>query len=152
MVPGCSCVFNKAAGLLILNNMPEHGILYHDWWVFLVVSAFGKVVYDPAISFKYRQHSGNSIGMTCGLLSNIIKKTKNKIKGKKTVLPLISQARLFYESYHEILSDKNKNILLSFIDTEKSIKERLVWFFSKTRKRQSLISEVMLRIAILFQL
>ncbi|MDR9769430.1 hypothetical protein [Acetomicrobium sp.] len=34
----------------------------HDWWIYLVISAFGKVIYDPVPKILYRQHSSNVIG------------------------------------------------------------------------------------------
>jgi len=152
VVPGCSCVFNKAAGMIVLKHLPEQGVRFHDWWLFLTISALGKVIYDPVILFKYRQHGKNTIGTTCGIIDNIMKKIKNRLKGNKTIPSLIFQARLFYDSYHTELSNENKKVVLSFINTEKCINERLRWFFSKTRKRQSITSDIFLRIAILFQL
>jgi len=40
----------------------SHSIMMHDWWLYVVVSTFGEVFFDPNAYIRYRQHSGNAIG------------------------------------------------------------------------------------------
>jgi hypothetical protein len=35
---------------------------FHDWWLYLVISTFGTVIYDERPTLLYRQHGGNQIG------------------------------------------------------------------------------------------
>jgi glycosyltransferase involved in cell wall biosynthesis len=67
IVTGCTAAINPAA-LRLLRECGDTGRIYfHDWWLYLVVSAFGQVVFDPEPTILYRQHGGNAIGMGAGL-------------------------------------------------------------------------------------
>jgi Glycosyl transferase family 2 len=68
---GCTIVLNPAARALLLSvPLPPPSLaigqkgapIWHDWWCYLVVSAFGHVVYDPRPVIDYRQHGGNLVG------------------------------------------------------------------------------------------
>lgn len=59
---GCTIVLNAAALSLVRGRRPV-GVPIHDWWLYLVVSGAGRVLYDPSIVAWYRQHDANTIGM-----------------------------------------------------------------------------------------
>lgn len=60
LVTGCTALFNEA---LARKALPISGdAIMHDWWLALVASAFGKVVYLDAPLIRYRQHEANTIG------------------------------------------------------------------------------------------
>jgi glycosyltransferase involved in cell wall biosynthesis len=40
---------------------------FHDWWLYVVATAFGKVFFDEQPTMLYRQHGRNVIGMGSGL-------------------------------------------------------------------------------------
>ena len=59
---GCTCALNRA-GLRLARDHGDPDLLYfHDWWLYLVVAAFGDVVADPQPTILYRQHASNSVG------------------------------------------------------------------------------------------
>jgi len=58
---GCTIVFNRAARDFFLEADQEK-IIYHDFWMYVICSYFGKVVYDPIPRIKYRQHQNNQVG------------------------------------------------------------------------------------------
>ncbi|GAB2455415.1 hypothetical protein GCM10027082_02430 [Comamonas humi] len=62
---GCTMALNAPARRLLLSGLPRH-CLAHDWWAYLVVSAFGAVVFDANSYIRYRQHGNNAIGMQQG--------------------------------------------------------------------------------------
>lgn len=66
IVTGCTAALNPAAARLLQDNGDPGRIYFHDWWLYLVVSAFGRVVFDPEPTILYRQHGGNAIGMGSG--------------------------------------------------------------------------------------
>lgn len=66
VVTGCTAALNPAALRLLRDNGDLDRIYFHDWWLYLVVSAFGTVVFDPEPTILYRQHGGNAIGMGSG--------------------------------------------------------------------------------------
>ncbi|RLE27643.1 MAG: hypothetical protein DRJ65_02185 [Acidobacteria bacterium] len=43
---------------LLIREFPDQN-LSHDWWIYLVVSAFGEVVFDPKPTILYRRHGNN---------------------------------------------------------------------------------------------
>ena len=59
---GCTMAINRPARALLLRKLPQQ-CLAHDWWVYLVVSAFGDVVFDRRSYIQYRQHGRNTIGI-----------------------------------------------------------------------------------------
>ncbi|MEJ5127752.1 glycosyltransferase family 2 protein [Comamonas sp. MYb21] len=59
---GCTVALNRAARERLLAQRPGF-CLAHDWWAYLVVSAFGQVVFDSESHILYRQHGSNTIGM-----------------------------------------------------------------------------------------
>lgn len=67
IVTGCTAALNPSAVDLLRDNGDAGLIHFHDWWLYLVVSAFGRVVFDPEPTILYRQHGNNAIGMGQGL-------------------------------------------------------------------------------------
>lgn len=60
LVTGCAALINEALAEKALP-IPENAIM-HDWWLALVATAFGKVVYLDIPLVHYRQHGNNTIG------------------------------------------------------------------------------------------
>ncbi|MCQ9373883.1 glycosyltransferase family 2 protein [Methyloversatilis sp. XJ19-13] len=64
---GNTMLFNNAARTLLQQAGEDIQVVTHDWWVYLAVSGCGgQVLYDTYPSLRYRQHSGNLIGMNAG--------------------------------------------------------------------------------------
>lgn len=61
IVPGCTSVMNSVMRDMVKKNSPRYTVM-HDWWLYLVASCFGKVVYDEKPYIYYRQHGGNQVG------------------------------------------------------------------------------------------
>ncbi len=62
-VTGCTMMVNqKLKDLMHFEKINYDKIYLHDWWIALVASAFGKVVYINEATIMYRQHEGNVIG------------------------------------------------------------------------------------------
>ncbi len=74
IAPGCTLVFNAAARRLLASSLPPEHPYSHDWWIYLVISAMGRVVYDPVSKILYRQHGGNVIGHKTGLWDRVLKR------------------------------------------------------------------------------
>ena len=63
----CTMVVNGAARDLLLDQRDIKGIIYPDWWFYLVVTAFGTVLYDSHMGVEYRRHGNNAVGSPTGL-------------------------------------------------------------------------------------
>jgi hypothetical protein len=59
-------VMNVEARDLVLGQRNDAGIIYEDWWFYLVISAFGTVLYDSHMKIDYRRHGQNAIGSPMG--------------------------------------------------------------------------------------
>jgi glycosyltransferase involved in cell wall biosynthesis len=68
IITGCTAAINQPALVLMKQAGVASGVHFHDWWLYLVVSAFGQVVYDNEPTLLYRQHAGNQIGQGAGRL------------------------------------------------------------------------------------
>ena len=66
IITGCTAALNRPAFLLLRQAGAPRQVRFHDWWMYLVVSAFGRVVHDDEPTLLYRQHSANHIGHGAG--------------------------------------------------------------------------------------
>jgi glycosyltransferase involved in cell wall biosynthesis len=62
IVVGCTMMINRSLAELCIDQ-PEAAIM-HDWWIALVASLNGKVVYLSEKLVQYRQHDMNVFGVT----------------------------------------------------------------------------------------
>ncbi|MDC0739360.1 glycosyltransferase [Cognatishimia sp. SS12] len=68
VVSGHSAVLTPAALSLIRRVGPQPEIRFHDWWLYLLISAAGGTVrIDPAATLRYRQHAQNLVGANRGV-------------------------------------------------------------------------------------
>ena len=58
---GCSMVFGATLKAHFLAASARDMVM-HDWWLYLLASAFGRVCYDPQPQVHYRQHTANVAG------------------------------------------------------------------------------------------
>lgn len=66
IITGCTAALNASAVRLLQQAGAAPGVRFHDWWCYLVISAFGEVVFDSQPSLLYRQHGRNHIGHGAG--------------------------------------------------------------------------------------
>jgi hypothetical protein len=59
---GCTIMINNAARQKILSSLPEK-IVWHDWWIALVISLTGHVYLERSTEVLYRIHKKNTIGI-----------------------------------------------------------------------------------------
>jgi glycosyltransferase involved in cell wall biosynthesis len=70
LASGNTMVFNNAARNLVRQSVVAPRVPYHDWWLYLLVSAAGGVVfYDNRATVRYRQHDSNQIGINSNFQS-----------------------------------------------------------------------------------
>ncbi len=59
-VTGCTVLMNRA---LLQRALPvPREAMMHDWWLSLVASCFGELIYVDASLVNYRQHQSNTLG------------------------------------------------------------------------------------------
>lgn len=144
---GCTIVLNRPAIAKIVVEFPELCVM-HDWWIYLVVSAFGKVIYDPNPAMKYRQHGHNVMGISRSAIQRFRRRWArlfSNVKSTKTSLQLIEFNRL----YGNELNKKQKELLHSLISYKANMSWRLALIFRNDFQRQSNIDNLLLRLTML---
>ncbi|SFG40288.1 glycosyltransferase family 2 protein [Oribacterium sp. WCC10] len=124
-IVGGAMMINRALAELI-TAVPEHCVM-HDQWIALVAAAFGEIRFIPESLYKYRQHGDNVLGAEKG--SRIMEvlgrfgigrkdgKTKAEMDehSRNVYMEMFEQARCFRDMYDDRLTEKQKDLLDSFI-------------------------------------
>jgi glycosyltransferase involved in cell wall biosynthesis len=122
---GCTMILNaQARNLIVGAGLPANPIM-HDWWCYLVLSAFGQVVYDPCPHIKYRQHAENIYGHP-GMISSLKVNMKALLSGDK-IQQARRQALDFLYLHQENVSEYRRAEIRNFTDPNASLLDRLVF-------------------------
>ncbi len=108
---GCTIMINKPLKDKI-KVLPKNARV-HDWWVALIASAFGKIVFVEDQTMLYRQHSSNVIGNR-----NYVKYVLDAMKALKTQKEKLrlteKQAEDFFRIYKKELTKEQKRVVYDF--------------------------------------
>jgi hypothetical protein len=142
VVTGCTAALNPAALGLLRDNGDPAKIFFHDWWLYLVVAAFGRVVFDPHPTMLYRQHGTNIIGMGDGVARylNVLR----FLRRHDWVHIMFNQIENFRAVHGTRLEPAQRETLVSDFDRRnRRALARLVLAWRV--RRQTLISELLFR-------
>jgi rhamnosyltransferase len=147
VVIGCTAVFNNVARKRCLVKIPIY-IEMHDSWLYLVCSAYGKVIFDNVPSVKYRQHSNNVLGDSAlPLYCNIIKKCKTIIKNPRKNFRLkraIELSELFTEDF------ETSFLLNDLLEYNTNLRSRIKLLFNRGIYMNRCDRDLIYRLSILF--
>lgn len=147
---GFNSVFNDCARNYIIQNIPEH-CCGHDWWTYMVCSAFGRVLYDEGFSsVKYRRLENSVSPGGKNFIEMQIWRFK-KFFVNDYFLKIRKQLFEFSELYCEQLSAENQKIMKLFIPKKFTLAKVLKKGFYPIRFRQTYIEEIMVRILFLIR-
>jgi len=110
---GCTIIYNRALADLIQAE-PEF-IVMHDWWVFLIASAFGKigVINEPTI--LHRQHKDNESGAKKVLSLRYVYFVLTHLKKMSSMInDSYRQAGIFLEIYKDKLTAEKLELLSAY--------------------------------------
>ncbi len=144
---GCTIIINQRARKLIIDKLPEK-CLVHDWWIYLVVSAFGRVIFDNVSHIKYRQHENNVIGASSSIIKNSINRTR-RFFGSLRYNRTSSQISEFNRIFRSAMTSSQIVCVDKILSVEYGIWSRFLLIFNDFYWRQNLIDNVLLRIVIL---
>ncbi|MNW34163.1 putative glycosyl transferase [compost metagenome] len=152
VVVGCTSVINQAALKLLASNPPTNydHIIMHDWWTYLCISTFGKVIFDPEPKILYRQHGNNALG---GQTDNWLNKWKKRFhrffQGQNHYI-ISNQAREFDRCFHHLMDQKTQIELRRFLQVlDKPIWSRFMFTFHPLMYRQASMDQLILKILII---
>lgn len=149
IITGCTAALNRPAVALLQRAGVPDGVHFHDWWLYLVLSAFGTVLIDNEPTLLYRQHSGNQIGHGAGWAGRHAGIFRFLLRHDWVGI-LLAQVVAFCRHYGDLLEPDQRQLLLEQfrIDAGKaSPRWRLI--MSNRRVRQSSGSELALRLLLL---
>ena len=142
---GNTMVFNRRLADLIVDGGVS-GVYCHDWWVSLIASALGEIVYDDFDCLDYRRtgHNASPSGRTAfELLLYRIKVFLIRDGLEK----IHTQLKTFSDLYGSMLQPKEKNQLDRLLHGSRMSKA-----FSPFRMRQTFSGEAAVRALMLFGL
>ena len=145
---GCTVVLNRRARDLICTKLPQTALM-HDWWCYLVVSAFGRVIYDNRPGIKYRQHANNVTGGTSSPVELFRRRLIRFWRRPHNATLLSDQAGEFHRCFGEDLGSQHKMILDHFLTVRGNVWRRLFYNVTMDVWRQTWIDTAILRAMIL---
>ena len=149
IVTGCTVALNRSALELVLIRGDVKMMHFHDWWMYLVVSAFGEVLFDETPTILYRQHGGNVVGRGAGIGRYLI--NLRFVVKQSWVHMMFSQIENFRLVHSPSLPlSKQKIIDRSFSPRNPRAIMRLL--LTPVRHRQFVVDEVLLRLMILVEI
>ncbi|MCP1309720.1 glycosyltransferase family 2 protein [Paenibacillus tyrfis] len=110
VVTGCTVMVNEQLARL---SVPISSMsIMHDWWLGIAANAFGVISYVNTPTVMYRQHGQNSIGAQKYGLLFILNRAFSSFSLEKH----IKQATAFYQTFFEVLTEKQKEIMSAFLE------------------------------------
>jgi glycosyltransferase involved in cell wall biosynthesis len=147
---GCTIVLNRAARLLISRRIPKT-VIMHDWWCYLVVACFGRVVFDSWSGVLYRQHASNTIGVALSALDDFRRRWRRFRQSDAGVFRASDQARQFMESFEDSLEPDRRHLLERFVAARCSTLAGIRLSLSQEIWRQSRVDNAILKALILIR-
>ena len=133
-VQGCTMTINKRAREVVLESLPSK-VLWHDWWIALVISVTGKIMFSNPADTIYRIHDGNTIGLPKGWkrVKNFVLQDSGRIS---------NQFRDLLKVFPAELPTRIDNFKLLEKITSANPLKRLSGCIQDRRRRQNIIEDV----------
>jgi glycosyltransferase involved in cell wall biosynthesis len=141
---GATIVMNKSALSLIRSARPGYAVM-HDAWIYLVITAFGKLIYSELPTSHYRQHAANVFGTSHTL------RHKNKLRFRRLreVSPYRRQAHEFSRLFGSSLSNALRQTLENYLSYPKNFMGRIKFAIFPDVVKQNAGADVFMRLLIL---
>lgn len=113
IVTGCTVMVNRKL-LQYIIAIPKQAIM-HDWWMALIASSLGKLIFIEESTVLYRQHDSNGVGAKDAKSLNYIFIMINNISSiKKSLNNTYLQAEEFLTLYCEYLRQPYYKLILQY--------------------------------------
>jgi hypothetical protein len=152
---GCTMVFGNTIRQLILLSQPSDWNM-HDWWIYLISSSIGRIVYDPKPRMLYRRHTTNTSGWEPRVTERIKERIAEFTERHRTGnvgLRSLRQAERFLDTYRNLLSDDHVRLITELVDMRKqgTTIKRLRYAIRPLVQRESWIDDLALRLMIVLK-
>lgn len=149
IVTGCTVALNRPALQLVLKVGDPAHVRFHDWWIYLVVSAFGDVIADPTPTILYRQHGRNVLGRGAGWRRYLV--NLRFLRHTSWVHIMFGQLQVFRRVFDEALAPRQRELLDRYFDPRDPAAVRRL-LVAPRRFRQTLVDEVLLRLMLAWEI
>jgi glycosyltransferase involved in cell wall biosynthesis len=139
----CTSVINQTTRKMAINPMPTT-VLFHDWWMYLIVSAFGQVIHDKESSILYRRHTNTFTKIPNNFFQWLQYRVNRYLEYGK-LKPILRQAEEFYHFHGDLLKDKKKMELDNFLNSRKNLFTRLNYAVTCRLYRQNHLDSLIMR-------
>lgn len=131
--PGHTQVLNRTlCKLLAENSIAEAHVV--DWWISLIASGIGKLLFCPETTVLHRQHINNTVGYGTNIFSSIKKKLQYLFDGKGH--EITKQLYSFYHQYSHQLPLEYRDELEKYIAGSGSFKNGIKYIVNHKTFRQ----------------
>ncbi len=121
ILPGHTQVFNLELRNYLCDCGFEEAVAV-DWWIYLVASALGTIVFEPSFTVLHRQHGNNTVGYQRRAWNMLRRRLHYILEGKGNAISI--QARAFYLLFGDIIPEEYARELKNFLEGTKNIKTR----------------------------
>lgn len=151
VVTGAVAVFGSRLRDLLLMGRPEC-MVWHDWWLYLVATAFGRVVYDEVPTIRFRRHEHTQTNLRVPSREGIAQKVRSlmRVANRKRRVRPFEQAASFGEVYEAML-DPEKRALIAKLGKlcEGRLRDRLRFMFDRDFVLNDRLDDLGLRLLVL---
>lgn len=114
----CNMVFNHALREVINKSEPDF-VRMHDFWTLIVALSHDfRIITKDEPLIKYRQHSGEFVGITPTVMTRVKRLIMSSIKGNNERW---RQAKEAYDAYRDEISEEKKDILETVVKYRDSV-------------------------------
>ena len=146
---GCTMVLNPAARDLVRDSGDVSRIWWPDAWFYLLVSAFGTVLYDDHATVEYRRHAANAVGSPSRWSPRWLREGWNQLRDGQLDSRLRDQASTLRDRFGARLPESQRAILDAFLAPPGLPHRRLWRALTCPVYRQRPIDELFVRLLLL---
>lgn len=145
---GCTMMLNRSGRALVLEGNPER-VTMHDWWVYVLMAGFGRIIADDFIALQYRQHANNAVGGTANLLIEYHRKVVQFLKRDPAVVTIAQQADELKKLYSHRFNPSQQRMVNQLTSARSGFWNRLGLCIWSPFMRQRAVDTVILRLIFL---
>lgn len=138
VTPGHTQVFNRALRDSLMEKGSD-GIHVIDWWLYLVASGIGKVIFNEEETVLHRQHGKNAVGFETTVIKKILRRMRFVRSGKGNAISL--QIKAFYRRYADLIPEEYRAETESYLSNLNSFFNRFRYISSCRVYRQERIED-----------
>jgi glycosyltransferase involved in cell wall biosynthesis len=112
VVTGCTVMINRPLARLAAP-IPMEAIM-HDWWLALVATLFGRVVYLDEPTISYRQHDDNVIGARSWGAKRVWGQARHPQEIRMSMLRSMRQAKALLDRYQDRMTTEHRGMVAAY--------------------------------------